>query len=84
MKGSALSAGSRDSSGGSSYTSVYSVSLRILSRMALASLIVLCKKDPPEALSKKVILFVLRPHAKCCKCVASGIPKSSPEEISSV
>ena len=52
--------------------------------MALTSLIDLCKKDPPEALSKKVMLFVLRPHAKCCKCIASGIPKFGPEEISSV
>ena len=61
MKGSALSAGSRDSSGGSSYTLVYSISFRILSRMALASLTVLCKNEPREALSKKDALVVLRP-----------------------
>ena len=60
-KVSSLSVGSRDSSGGSSYTPVYSVFLRIPSRMALTSFTVLCKNEPPEALSKKVALVVLRP-----------------------
>jgi hypothetical protein len=79
-----LSVGSRDSLGGSSYILVYVVFLRILSRMAFPSLTVLCKNDPPEALSKKIALFVLRPPAKCCKCIASGKPKSGLEEIISV
>jgi hypothetical protein len=38
----ALSAGTRDSSGRSSYIPVYTVLLRILSRMAFLSLTVLC------------------------------------------